>query len=164
MRTLLRWIGILILMAILVGSVVAYIARFNDGPLGPFPGGPLVAGELKSPQNKDWTRFADETEAELALVEPPRSRTVWLLVYRSKLYIPCGFPNVRWLKQWPHEVLKDDRVVLRIGGTRYALRANKVEDPELFDALTEIAQGKYGVGGAGPGDPEQVWYFRLDAR
>ena len=58
MRKILRWLG-LGLLVLVVGIVCFGVAvRFFDGPVGPFPGGPLVAGQLVEEPVRDWT-FVD---------------------------------------------------------------------------------------------------------
>ena len=51
---ILRWLGLALvaLPAVVVG--VGVIARFSDGPIGPFPGGKLHSGTLVTEANVDW--------------------------------------------------------------------------------------------------------------
>jgi hypothetical protein len=159
---LIRRIAVVLVGLIAAVAFVALAARFMDGPLGPFPGGPLRAGRLVTDAEIDWAPLAEVREVELQLVSPPRSRTTWLLVHDGAAYVPCGLPNVRLLKQWPHEAMEDGRVVLRIDDTRYERHAVRVEDPRLFSALVARMAEKYGAWeDAGP---DAVWFFRLDPR
>lgn len=160
---LLRWIAVagIALLALLFAVGVA--ARFSDGPIAIFPGGPLRAGEWVSEPVRNWSFAADVAEIELQLVEPPRSRTVWILVHEGRAYVPCGFLDVPLWKQWPHEALADGRAVARIEGRRYPLRAVRITEPELYARLGERAAEKYGAPGGTP-DPDAVWFFRLDPR
>lgn len=153
-------IGVLGLVACL--GAVAFGARFHDGPLGPFAGGPLEAGAWVDGPEPDWAQWADVREIELQLLAPPRSRTTWLLVRDGVPYVPCGFVDVPIWKRWPHEAERDGRAVVRIDGHLVERRAVRVTDPALVGELSAQLSAKYGV--AVPGDRESVWFFRLDPR
>jgi hypothetical protein len=163
MRALLRWIALALLALVVGGVVLALTARFSDGPFGPFPGGSLQQGEL-TPVPENWSFAADVREIELQLVEPPRSRTTWLVVHDGTLYVPCGFLQVPLFKQWPHQALRDGRAVLRLDGKRYAGRLVRVEDPALFSELARLSTAKYGYGEGTPPDRDRVWFFRFEPR
>ena len=161
---LLRWVGRILLVLVALAIVVAGIARFHDGPLGPVPGGPLEAGELVSDAGVDWRFAADIPEIELQLVDPPRSRTTWVLVREDQLYVPCAWPQ-SFLKEWPKQALRDGRVVLRIAGNRYERQAVRVTDPEVHAELSALAARKYDYEPPqGPTDLEGLWFFRMDPR
>ncbi len=177
-----------LLAASLVGTVLV-VQRVSDGPIGPLAGGPLRAGALVSDPNVDWSFLGSGGEIVLQLVEPPRSRTTGSLVYRGQLFVPCdlGFlwrriPSAGFrffaaaidlVKRWHEDALRDGRVVLRISGKRYERQAVRVTDPELLAALRSIAEERAkrymsarGAGGLldAPGDPEAIWFFRMDPR
>lgn len=140
------------------------IARFQDGPMGFFPGGPLEAGELGTVPD-DWA-FVDEIETiEMQLEEPPRSRTTWVIHHDGSAYIPCGIPHFRLWKQWPHQALENDRAIVRIDGTLYPVRLTKLDQataPADFEAVATGVSEKYGTPKIE--DPDQLWIFRLDPR
>ena len=152
------------LFGLLVAAAVG--ARFADGPVAIFAGGPLESGERVSARSvDDWSFVEPVGEIELQLVEPPRSRTVWVVVHDNALYVPCGFLDWPLWKQWPHEALRDGRAIARILGKRYEFQAVKIDEPELRAALGTRVARKYGLGEGGPPpDPDVVWFFRLDPR
>lgn len=161
-----NWIVSLLAIAASVLLVIALAARMSDGPLGPFPGGPLKKGPIAMRPVSDWTFAADVPLMQLQLLKPPRSRTTYLLVHDGKLYVPAGFLDVPIWKQWPEQAVADGRSILRIEGKRYGTRAVRVTDPDLYAALARIAGEKYGFGGGdGSGlDPETTWFFELQTR
>ena len=160
----LRWLG-MGLAAVAMGLVaVGAVARHSDGPIGPFPGGPLHRGAIVVDPDVDWSALTSTREIELQLVDPPLSRTTWLLVHEGQAYVPCGFPNLSLWKQWPHQVLRDGRAVVRIDGRRYERRAVRVTDPELHADLAAGLTEKYGTSPGFTPTPESVWFFRLDPR
>ncbi len=181
---ILRWLAIAlvyvvaVLVAVPVG--IGVVARFSDGPIGPFPGGPLRAGALVTEPDVDWS-FAN-AEIELQLVEPPGSRIVGVVVHEGELFAVCdlGFiarrspvlPPMRrmyQLKRWHEHALRDGRVVLRIAGKRYERQAVLVTDAGLLATLRpiveELAEQFFSAALlAVPTDPEHIWFFRMDPR
>ena len=84
---LLRWSGGVLLGLVVLVTAVGIVARFGDGPLGPFPGGPFESGEYApAEQLERW--IAATPRAELQRLEPPRSRTVAVLVREGRAYVP----------------------------------------------------------------------------
>ena len=149
---LLRWIGIALAVLVLGLVAVAIVARSLDGPLRPLPlallpGGPLRAGELVTGPEPDWSFARDIEVMEFQLLEPARSRNIWLQVHEGKLYVACGYMNSWWgrlWKQWPHDAMKDGRAVIRIDGKRYEREVVRVTDPALFWTVVEKSRRKYG--------------------
>ena len=52
-------IGVLVLIPVVAVAALAVSARNSDGPSGVFSGGPLVAGELVTGAEPDWTFARD---------------------------------------------------------------------------------------------------------
>jgi hypothetical protein len=52
---LIRWLGIIVVAIIVAFGALLLAARFSDGPVGMVAGGPLVAGELVTGPDPDWT-------------------------------------------------------------------------------------------------------------
>lgn len=156
LRWLLRGLAVLVIALL----VVAVLARRSDGPLGPLAGGPLVAGEPVS-EPVDWAFVEDVDTVELQLLEPPRSRTVWVVLHEGAAYIPCGLPGFRLWKQWPHEAVEDGRAVLRSEGRLYRGSLVKVEDAALHRTVADLVAAKYGVDAEF--DTETLWLFRFES-
>jgi hypothetical protein len=145
----LRWLGFAVAALIAIVGAVVLAARFSDGPWGILAGGPLTSGELVTGAEPDWSFAKDVMEIEFQLVDPPRSRTTWILVNAGKVYIPCGYMDStlgRLWKQWPAEAERDGRGVIRVNGKRYERQLVRVtDDTPLIDALTGEISRKYGV-------------------
>lgn len=163
MRKLLRALAAVLLAGVAVAAAMAVFARFQDGPVAAFPGGPLASGAWAEPSWSDASFLTNVQEIELQLLEPPRSRTTWMVVHEGVAYIPCGLPSFRLWKQWPHQAARDGRAVVRVEGARHARELVRVSDPSLLSALRELTFRKYGGPRTGD-DPELVWFFRLDPR
>ena len=133
-------------------------ARFHDGPLAMFPGGPLEAGALVETPVTDWGFAASVSEIEMQLADDTTSRTVWIVTQGKRAFIPCSlrFPPG---KRWHQRAVKDGRAYLRIEGKRYPVELRRLEGaipPELEAVMIE----KYGSGPPGDG----TWLFEVAYR
>jgi hypothetical protein len=156
---LLRWLGGLFGAAVLAILVTLAAARFHDGPIGPFTGGVFRSGE-STPVPSDWSFATEDRTLELELPpEANRAITTWFVIVAGKLYVPCG---VAARKRWPHAVLADGRVRVRLRGKVYELLAKRVDDPEILSRAAAAVAEKYDVGGDGFGSRD--WIFALSAR
>jgi hypothetical protein len=159
MGRLLRFVGLALLAVAALAVLVGMLARFSDGPIGPFPGGPLRSGEFAAEPPRDWSFAREVGEIELQTAQPEVSRTVWVLVVDGELYVPCGYPQA---KRWPEQVARDADAVLRIEGMRYRGRLERVSDPALLERLLAEAVRKYRVGDS-PDLRENTWVYRFGA-
>lgn len=153
---ILRFTGVAFALVAAVIAAVAIAARFSDGPIGPLPGGALIAGELVIEPVTDWSFAESIPDVELQLYDPDRSRRVWILVRDGAAYIPCGLPNFRLWKQWPHQAMADPRALIRIDNKRYPVDLRRVEDPAMIQELGSLLASKYDSSFGG-----EVWYFEL---
>ena len=88
-----------LVVAVLIG-VVLFAARFNDGPLEIIAGGELIAGELHSGEEPDWSFIRDLNTVEFQLLNPARSRTTWIMEADGRVFIPSGYMTTWWGKIW----------------------------------------------------------------
>ena len=191
MRRARRFVWIAFQGAILVAItvlLVAVTARFSDGPIAVFPGGPLISGIATEYEAVDWSRLAHIRELEFQLESPPRSRTTRFFLHGNAPYIPCAFCSNRILKRWPRELEHDDRVVLRVDGMLIQGRAKRVPNYSAEYVAAKRAHAlKYsqpsdsrsgaeeraakvvvGVARLVPGTPDpsepDSWLYRVDPR
>jgi len=165
----LKWLAGAICALVLLGVVVVVGARFHDGPIAIIPGGPLVAGELVSGPEPDWTFARDIPEMEFQLVDPPQSRTIWLQVVDGKLYAVSGYMNTpvgKLWKKWPMQALRDGRAVIRIDGKRYERQLSRIlDDRPVLEGIAAEINRKYGAAltadMAASGD---AWFFAFEPR
>jgi len=162
-------LGMLVAFSLLVGGVVIG-ARFADGPLAIIAGGPFTSGQKVMGPEPDWSFVRDVQEVEFQLLDPPRSRTTWILEHDGRIFIPSGYMTTFWgrlWKRWPHEALDDGRAILRIGDKLYERQLVRIEDGPLIEPLRAELGRKY-LGGE-PVPPEAVtsgylWLFELAPR
>lgn len=170
MSLLLRILGGLIAVIVIgLGSLLVG-ARFADGPLAIVAGGPFTSGETVTGPEPDWSFAHDVREVEFQLLEPPRSRTTWIIEHEGRIYIPSGYMTSWWgkiWKQWPHEAEKDGRVLLRIDGKIYERQLVRVPPSPLVAPLTAELSRKYMGGAEVPPDTVAsgyLWLFELAPR
>ncbi|MDD9891555.1 MAG: hypothetical protein OXU30_14605 [Gammaproteobacteria bacterium] len=171
MKKFFKWFGIVIATLVVAIGLFLFTMRFTDGPIEIFTGGPFSSGELAVAPT-DWSYLTDRNVIEFQTMNPPRSRTVWLAVHQSRLFIVSGYMNTGFgaiWKQWPHYLEEDDRIALRIDGNLYEQRLERImEGPEVVPVLNELAR-KYFGGASGLGSAETVtngdtWMFEVVSR
>ena len=130
-----------------------------DGPWGMLPGGRLE-GPAVGCETARWEEFAATRELELE-VRPasPRSMTTWSVVHEGELFVPADFLTP-W-KRWPHQVLNDDQVRLRLEGRIFECRAERVADAEQIEQLRLAIAAKYDLQADGRAARIEVWWFRV---
>lgn len=170
MNTFLRVLGGLAVVLLLAIGALLVGARFADGPIAIVAGGPFTSGERVSGPEPDWSFVRDLPTVEFQLLDPPRSRTTWILYHDGKAYIPSGYMTTWWgklWKQWPHEAEQDPRILLRIGDRIYERRLVRIqEDPVVAPLLAELGR-KYLDGSEVPMEAVTsgyLWLFELAPR
>ena len=136
----------LLLIPVTAVLTAAAKQRFADGPNRLFSGGPLEAGELYAGPEPDWSFVADIPTIELQLLDPPRSRLIWVQEHDGRLYVWSGYMGTmvgRMWKKWPIQAERDGRAVLRIDGTRYERQLVRIESGAVLDGITEAIRAKY---------------------
>jgi len=171
MTTLLRIAGIGLLILVLAIGALLIGARFSDGPLAIIAGGPFSTGQPVSEPVSDWSFVRDVQEVEFQLLDPPRSRTTWIVEHDGRAYIPSGYMNSWWgklWKRWPSEAETDGRILLRVGDDIHEVTLERVVSGPALPAITAELGRKY-AGGADVIPAEAVtagdlWIFELAPR
>ena len=139
-------VGCLLLIPVTAVLTAAAKQRFADGSNRVFSGGPLVSGELHAGAEPDW-RFTDDIQTiDLQLLDPPRSRTIWIQAHDGKIYVFSGFMSTavgRLWKRWPVQAERDGRAVLRIDGRRYERQLVRIESGAALEGITSAIRDKY---------------------
>lgn len=82
----------------------------------------------------DWSFVRDERVFELQLVNPARSRTLWIVELEGKLYLNSnymgGLRELLW-KKWPAQAERDGRAIMRINGKRYERTLVRIKEGPL---------------------------------
>lgn len=120
--------------------------RFADGPNRVFSGGPLVAGELYSGPEPDWSFVSDIPTIEMQLLDPPRSRRIWTTEYNGKLYVWSGYMGStvgRLWKRWPVQAERDGSALIRINGIRYQRQLKRIASGPELEGISAAIRNKY---------------------
>ncbi len=148
-RRVLMAMGVLVLIPVFALSALAISARASDGPSVVFSGGPLVAGELVTGPEPDWSFARDVRNIELQLLDPPRSRTLWIVEHEGKIYVNSnymlGFIGRLW-KRWPAQAERDGRAILRIEGRRYERTLVRIQTGAIVEDVAAEFNRKYRAG------------------
>lgn len=151
----------------LFGSL-AIKARFSDGPSVIFSGGPLITGEMMIGQEPDWSFVRDIRTFELQLLDPIRSRTLWIVEYNGKLYLNSNYMGglrQRLWKKWPAQAERDGRAIMRINGKRYKRSLVRIKTGTIVEHVTNAFTEKYPVEmTAAEVEAETLWLFELAPR
>ena len=164
MKAVLRILGVAFAVLLISIAGLAVGARFHDGPIAIVAGGPFESGELATGPEPDWSFVHEVREVEFQLLDPPRSRTTWILDHEGKAYIPCGYMTTWWgrlWKRWPHEAAKDPRILLRIDGKLYPRRLVRIEEGPVVEPLLAELSRKYAGGSEIPMDAVTSGYLWL---
>ena len=146
MLSVLKWVGMIVVVLVLGIATFLFGMRFNDGPREIITGGPFKTGELAEAPD-DWSYLTDRMEIEFQTIDPDSSRIVWLAVFDKRLYVVSGYMNTGYgkiWKQWPHYLVNDDRVILRIDGKLYEQRLDRLMDHDHLLEIMTIHGKKYG--------------------
>ncbi|MBV25919.1 MAG: hypothetical protein VYA70_03035 [Gemmatimonadota bacterium] len=167
-RTSLRVVAVLILIPVVALGALMVSARFSDGPSAVFRGGPLVAGELVTGPEPDWSFARDVREIELQLLDPPQSRLIWIAEYEGRIFVVSGYMNSflggLW-KKWPAQAERDGRAILRIDGKRYERQLVRIKTGYVVEGVTAEFSRKYRAGMTPAAiESENTWLFELAPR
>ena len=169
-------IGFVGLIVLVIVSIFV-VARFSDGPIGNGPplemvtAGPFKTGDLQAGLDEpDWSFLKDYPIVQFQLLDPPRSRTTFIMETDGRIFIPSGYMNSTmgkiW-KHWPMEAEKDGRAILRVDGKLYARTMVRIQEGEILDDVLAELSRKYA--GGFPISQENIdsgdlWIFELEPR
>ena len=158
-------IGVLVLIPVFALAALAVSTRLSDGPSVIFAGGPLVAGEMVTGPEPDWSFVRDVRVFELQLLNPPRSRTLWIVEHEGKLYLNSNYMGglrERLWKRWPAQAERDGRAIMRINGKRYERTLVRIKTGPVVEGITAEFTRKYGVEMTpAEVEAEELWLFEM---
>lgn len=164
---LLRFICVvLVSVPVTLFGALAVKARFSDGPSVIFSGGPLVAGEMVTGPEPDWSFVRPIRAFELQLLNPARSRTLWIVEVDGKLYLNSNYMGgirQRLWKRWPEQAERDGRAIMRIDGKRYERNLVRIRTGPVVEQVTRAFSEKYPAAEmtVAEVEAEVLWLFEL---
>jgi len=158
-------IGVLVLIPAFALTALAVSTRLSDGPSVIFAGGPLIAGEMVTGPEPDWSFVRDVRVFELQLLNPSRSRTLWIVEHEGKLYLNSNYMGglrERLWKRWPAQAERDGRAIMRINGKRYERTLVRIKTGPVVEGITAEFTRKYGVEMTpAEVEAEELWLFEM---
>jgi hypothetical protein len=167
-KKLLIAVGILSLIPIVAIGTLLVTSGYRDGASPLFGGGEMVSGELVTGREPDWSFVRDVPTIELQLLDPPRSRVMWIIEHQGKPYVVSGYMGStigRFWKRWPVQAERDGRAILRVGGKRYERNLKRIKTGPVVEGVAAELRRKYRYG-VTPADIEAgtTWLFELAPR
>ena len=157
--------GLLVLIPVFALGALAVSTRLSDGSSVIFAGGPLVTGEMVTGPEPDWSFVRDVRVFELQLLNPPRSRTLWIVEHEGKLYLNSNYMGgvrERLWKRWPGQAERDGRAIMRIEGKRYERNLVRIKTGPIVEGVTAEFTRKYGVVMTpAEVEAEELWLFEM---
>ncbi|MFK7865620.1 MAG: hypothetical protein AB8B95_15500 [Pseudohongiellaceae bacterium] len=168
---------------VLIGAVSIGTLRIQrssaDGATVVFPGGEMIAGELHTGPEPDWSFTDDIFTIELQLNNPMATRRIFILESEGKIYVVSGymksFLGKLW-KEWAFDADEgNDEGVLRVNNVRYPRKLVRIERGDVLNGVAEKLLLKYN-GVPAPVSPEAIaaakaniedgdsWIFELAPR
>ena len=165
MHRVLLLMGLLVLIPVFALGALAVSTRLSDGSSVIFAGGPLVTGEMVTGPEPDWSFVRDVRVFELQLLNPPRSRTLWIVEHEGKLYLNSNYMGgvrERLWKRWPGQAERDGRAIMRIEGKRYERNLVRIRTGPIVEGVTTEFTRKYGVVMTpAEVEAEELWLFEM---
>lgn len=136
---------------VLIGAVTIGTLRIQrssaDGATVVFPGGEMVAGELHTGPEPDWSFTDDIFTIELQLNDPMASRRIFILESEGKIYVVSGymksFLGKIW-KEWAFDADEgNDEGVLRVNNVRYPRQLVRIKEGDVLNGVSAKLLAKY---------------------
>ena len=136
---------------VLIGAVAIGTLRIQrssaDGATVVFPGGEMVAGELHTGPEPDWSFTDDIFTIELQLNDPMATRRIFILESEGKIYVVSGymksFLGKIW-KEWAFDADEgNDEGVLRVNNVRYPRQLVRVKEGDVLNGVSAKLLAKY---------------------
>ena len=153
--------GIAVILALLVVTILFLYLNLSD-PYGPLPGGRLQGEEVTEPVT-DWS-FVQQYRILTSEVRPsaPYSIHSAYVFHDGAIYLSCALGAQ---SRWSHFLLDNPDMRLRIGDQLYPVRATRIEDPALFDAIHDTRERTYpDMSPRTAEERAKVWFFHIDSR
>ena len=136
---------------VLIGAVTIGTLRIQrssaDGATVVFPGGEMVAGELHTGAEPNWSFTDDIFTIELQLNDPMATRRIFILESEGKIYVVSGymksFLGKIW-KEWAFDADEgNDEGVLRVNNVRYPRQLIRIKEGDVLNGVAAKLLAKY---------------------
>ena len=167
-KKLLVAVGVLLLVPVVAIGTLLVASGYADGASPLFGGGELASGELVRGAEPDWSVAHDLPTIELQLLDPPRSRVIWIVEHQGKPYVISGYMGStigRLWKRWPAQAERDGRAIVRIAGKRYERTLKRIKIGPVVEGVAAELRRKYQYAvTAADIEAGTTWLFELAPR
>ena len=147
LKIVLQMVGFVVLIGAVAIGTLRIQRSSADGATVVFPGGEMVAGELRTGAEPNWSFTDDIFTIELQLNDPMATRRIFILESKGKIYVVSGymksFLGKIW-KEWAFDADEgNDEGVLRVSNVRYPRQLIRIEEGDVLNGVAAKLLAKY---------------------
>ena len=147
LKIALQMLGFVVLIGAVTIGTLRIQCSSGDGATVVFPGGEMVAGELHTGPEPDWSFTDDIFTIELQLNDPMATRHIFIIESEGKIYVVSGymksFLGKIW-KEWAFDAdAGNDEGVLRVNNVRYPRKLVRIEEGDVLNGVAAKLLAKY---------------------
>ncbi len=147
LKIVLQMVGFVVLMGAVTIGTLRIQRSSADGATVVFPGGEMVAGELHTGAEPNWSFTDDIFTIELQLNDPMATRRIFILESEGKIYVVSGymksFLGKVW-KEWAFDADEgNDEGVLRVNNVRYSRQLIRIKEGDVLNGVADKLLAKY---------------------
>ncbi|MBL4580497.1 MAG: hypothetical protein JKY29_01650 [Gammaproteobacteria bacterium] len=147
LKIVLQVMGFVVLIATVAIGTLRIQRSSADGATVVFPGGEMIAGELHTGPEPDWSFTDDIFTIELQLNDPMATRRIFILESEGKIYVVSGymksFLGKIW-KEWAFDADEgNDEGVLRVNNVRYPRQLVRIKEGDVLNGISAKLLAKY---------------------
>jgi hypothetical protein len=147
LKIVLQMVGFVVLIGAVTIGTLRIQRSSADGATVVFPGGEMVAGELHTGAEPNWSFTDDIFTIELQLNDPMATRRIFILESEGKIYVVSGymksFLGKIW-KEWAFDADEgNDEGVLRVNNVRYPRQLIRIKEGDVLNGVAAKLLAKY---------------------
>ena len=147
LKIVLQMVGFVVLIGAVTIGTLRIQRSSADGATVVFPGGEMMAGELHTGAEPNWSFTDDIFTIELQLNDPMATRRIFILESEGKIYVVSGymksFLGKIW-KEWAFDADEgNDEGVLRVNNVRYPRQLIRIKEGDVLNGVAAKLLAKY---------------------
>ena len=146
-KILLQVVGFVVLIGAVAIGTLRIQRSSADGATVVFPGGEMIAGEIHTGPEPDWSFTDDVFTIELQLNDPMATRRIFILESEGKIYVVSGYMRSTLGKIWKEWAFDADEGnnegVLRVNNVRYPRQLVRIKKGDVLNGVSAKLLAKY---------------------
>jgi hypothetical protein len=143
LKIVLQMVGFVVLIGAVTIGTLRIQRSSADGATVVFPGGEMMAGELHTGAEPNWSFTDDIFTIELQLNDPMATRRIFILESEGKIYVVSGYMKSFLGKIWKEWAFDADEGVLRVNNVRYPRQLIRIEEGDVLNGVAAKLLAKY---------------------